>query len=36
MMNFVKAYIRVVDTMNYRIGRVMMYSLLGMFAALLW
>ena len=36
MMNFVKAYIRVVDTMNYRIGRVMMYSLLGMFAVLLW
>ncbi len=35
-MNFVKGYIRVVDAINYRIGRVMMYSLLGMFAVLLW
>jgi len=35
-MAFSKLYIRVVDAVNYRIGRVMMYSLFGMFAVLLW
>lgn len=35
-MSFIKTYIRIVDAVNYRIGRVMMYSLIGMFAVLLW
>lgn len=35
-MGFVRKYIRVVDAVNYRIGRVMMYSLFGLFAVLLW
>lgn len=35
-MNFIRSYIRIVDAVNYRIGRVMMYSLIGMFAVLLW
>lgn len=35
-MNFIKTYIRIVDGVNYRIGRVMMYSLIGMFGVLLW
>ena len=36
MMSFVKTYVRVVDAVNYRIGRMMMYSLFVMFAVLLW
>jgi len=36
MMSFVKIYVRVVDAVNYRIGRMMMYSLFVMFAVLLW
>ena len=35
-MGFAKTYVRVVDAVNYRIGRVMMYSLFVMFAVLLW
>jgi len=35
-MGFVKTYVRVVDAVNYRIGRMMMYSLFVMFAVLLW
>jgi len=35
-MNFIKTYIRIVDGVNYRIGRIMMYSLIGMFGVLLW
>lgn len=35
-MGFAKTYVRVVDAVNYRIGRVMMYSLFAMFAVLLW
>ena len=29
-------YVRVVDAVNYRIGRVMMWGLFGMMAILLW
>lgn len=36
MMRFVKRYVRVVDAVNYRIGRVMMWSLFVMFGVLLW
>jgi len=36
MLNFARQYVRIVDAMNYRIGRIMMYSLFGMFAVLLW
>jgi len=36
MMGFARRYVRIVDAVNYRIGRVMMYSLFVMFAVLLW
>lgn len=36
MMRGVKKYIRLVDAVNYRIGRVMMYGIFVMFAVLLW
>jgi len=36
MMEFARLYVRIVDAVNYRIGRVMMYSLFVMFAVLLW
>jgi len=35
-MGFAKTYVRIVDAVNYRIGRVMMYSLFVMFGVLLW
>lgn len=35
-MNFARSYIRVVDSLNYRIGRVMMYGIFIMIAILLW
>ncbi|HEY9079415.1 TRAP transporter small permease subunit [Magnetovibrio sp.] len=35
-MGFAAKYVRVVDAVNYRIGRVMMYSLFIMFGVLLW
>ena len=35
-MGFFRKYIHVVDAVNYRIGRVMMYSLFGLFGVLLW
>jgi len=35
-MNFARKYIRIVDAVNYRIGRVMMYGIFVMFAVLLW
>ena len=31
-----RGYVRVVDAVNYRIGRVMMYGIYGMMAILLW
>lgn len=36
MMNFARKYVRIVDAINYRLGRVMMYSLFIMFGVLLW
>lgn len=36
MMGFARQYVRIVDAVNYRIGRLMMYSLFVMFAVLLW
>ena len=36
MMEFAKKYVRIVDAVNYRIGRVMMWSLFVMFGVLLW
>jgi len=35
-MNQMRTYIRVVDAVNYRIGRVMMYGIFVMVAILLW
>ena len=35
-MSFARSYIRVVDTVNYRIGRVMMYGIFVMGGILLW
>jgi len=35
-MNFARKFVRVVDAVNYRIGRVMMYGIFAMFAVLLW
>jgi len=35
-MGFIRSYVRIVDAVNYRIGRVMMYSLFVMFGVLLW
>ncbi len=36
MTAFMRAYIRIVDSVNYRIGRMMMYGLFVMMAILLW
>lgn len=36
MMDAARKYVRVVDAVNYRIGRVMMWSLFVMFGVLLW
>ncbi|MGC3938639.1 TRAP transporter small permease subunit [Roseobacter sp. EG26] len=36
MTEMAKRYIRIVDAMNYRIGRVMMYGIFVMMAILLW
>ncbi|MEM7671613.1 MAG: C4-dicarboxylate ABC transporter, partial [Pseudomonadota bacterium] len=35
-MSFARRYVRVVDAVNYRIGRVMMYGIFVMVAILLW
>lgn len=35
-MGFIRSYVRIVDAVNYRIGRIMMYSLFVMFGVLLW
>jgi len=35
-MNFAQSYIRIVDGVNYRIGRIMMYGIFVMIAILLW
>lgn len=35
-MGFVRSYVRIVDGMNYIIGRVVMYGLVLMFAILFW
>ena len=36
MLSLVQSYIKAVDTMNYRIGRVVMYGIFLMMAILLW
>jgi len=36
MPRIVRLYVRAVDALNYRIGRVMMYGLFAMMAILLW
>ncbi|MGB7240952.1 MAG: TRAP transporter small permease subunit [Sulfitobacter sp.] len=36
MMGFARGYIRTVDAVNYRIGRVIMYGIFVMIAILLW
>lgn len=36
MMGFARRYVRTVDAVNYRIGRVMMYGIFVMMAILLW
>ena len=36
MMSLARKYVRYVDAVNYRIGRIMMYSLFVIFAVLLW
>ena len=35
-MRFLKAYIAVVDRLNYGLGRVIMFGIFGMMAVLLW
>ena len=36
MRRFMSGYIRVVDKLNYRVGRVIMYGIFAMMAVLLW
>src|SRR5690606_25144481 len=36
MTSLLRGYVRVVDAVNYRLGRVIMYSLFVMVAVLLW
>lgn len=36
MLSFARNYIKVIDAMNYRIGRVVMYGIFAMMAVLLW
>lgn len=36
MLRFAQGYIRIVDAINYRLGRVMMYGIFVMMAILLW
>lgn len=35
-MNFMRRYIRIVDAINYRVGRIVMYGIFVMVAILLW
>ncbi len=35
-MKFINSYIRVVDALNYRIGRIVMYGIFAMIAILMW
>ena len=35
-MNFIKRYIQIVDAINYRLGRIVMYGIFVMMAILLW
>jgi TRAP-type mannitol/chloroaromatic compound transport system permease small subunit len=35
-MKFLKGYIRIVDAINYRLGRIVMYGIFVMMAILLW
>ena len=36
MINLIKHYVRTVDAVNYRIGRIVMYGIFVMIAILLW
>lgn len=36
MLRFARGYIRVIDAINYRLGRIMMYGIFVMMAILLW
>jgi len=36
MPNFIKTYVRVVDAVNYRLGRIIMYGIFVMVGILLW
>ncbi|OIP84130.1 MAG: C4-dicarboxylate ABC transporter [Rhodobacterales bacterium CG2_30_65_12] len=36
MLKFARTYIRIVDAVNYRLGRIMMYGIFVMMAILLW
>ncbi|MEE9427180.1 MAG: C4-dicarboxylate ABC transporter, partial [Paracoccaceae bacterium] len=36
MIGFMRRYVRVVDAVNYRLGRVIMYGIFFMIAVLLW
>ncbi|MCB1331354.1 MAG: C4-dicarboxylate ABC transporter, partial [Maritimibacter sp.] len=36
MLGFARGYIRTVDAINYRLGRIMMYGIFVMMAILLW
>ena len=36
MLRYAQGYIRVIDTVNYRIGRIMMYGIFVMMGILLW
>jgi len=36
MTGFMRGYIRVVDGVNYRVGRVMMYGIFVLMGILLW
>jgi len=36
MSGFMRGYVRIVDCVNYRIGRVMMYGIFAMMGILLW
>ena len=35
-MSFIRGYIRIVDAINYRLGRIVMYGIFVMMAILLW
>ena len=36
MMGFARRYVRIVDAVNYRLGRIMMYGIFFMVGVLLW